>query len=151
MRALHEVDGLREVDQPQPPLPPQRVVGRQIGVDEARLGHEPDARAQLLPCVIELGLRQARLREPGRSLHLVADVLEQQPTVIAMADREGHARARLPHRPHDLVLMAEPLLLDELLAVPRHALDRAAVAASPAVVAAVAVHDVVAEGDTCRP
>src|SRR5439155_7861095 len=111
----------------------------------AGFGDEPDAGAQLLPRIVELGSRQPGLRQPRRRLHLVTDVLEQQSAVLAVADRERDAGPRLPRGAHHLELVAEPLLLDELLAVLRHALDCPAVAAAAAIVAPVAVDDVVAE------
>ena len=51
MRAADEVDGLWEVDEPEPTVPPQRVVHGQIGVDPSGLDHEPQVLPQLVPRV----------------------------------------------------------------------------------------------------
>ena len=47
IEALHvggDVDRLREVDEPQPPLPPQQVVRRQVAVGDARRSDPAEAR-----------------------------------------------------------------------------------------------------------
>jgi hypothetical protein len=51
------VDGLREVDDHQPPVPPQDVVGRQVAVDDAGGAHRAEAAQHLVACRLDVGPR----------------------------------------------------------------------------------------------
>ena len=121
-----DVDRLREVDEPEAPLPPQQVVRRQVAVGDARRGDPAEAHDQLPEGVIELVARQpgGRQRRGGRLP--TPDVLEIE-HLVGIADRIRHRHSLSPEAQHHLVFGPGPAVLQEALAVGRHPLDRSTV------------------------
>ena len=83
-----ELDRLGQVDDDEPLLPPQQVVGGEVRVDEP--GHrQRDQRArELTPGLFQLVDRQARLRQLRSRLGFVADERHHQ-AVLGPLDRVG--------------------------------------------------------------
>ena len=143
VRVADQVDRLGEVDQPQPVPPPQHVVRREVGVDDAGLGQLPDVVDELVARLLQRRVVEPGVDEPRRRHAVVAEQLHQQP-VAGELHRVGHGDPGVVGGDQRLELLGRPAVGEDALAEVGHALDGPLLAAVPEL-AALVVHGVVGE------